>query len=182
MLPPSRPKLSEKEVRKILAKHGVTDAVAVLAIRGYDLNSMGKVGVNDRGIYDDAMFVVTPDGYMAFNANTDPSIHRHGIATLVKGVHRYKMGRHGISRDRPGKIVSYPAFRPATRGEQLSVERDGIVNPRPGVAINIHRGSHNSTSSEGCQTLPPGQWDAFYSLVSTEMKRHGQTTFPYVLT
>ena len=59
--------------------------------------------------------------------------------------------------------------------------RDGVVNPRPGVAINIHRGGRNGTSSEGCQTIPPSQWDAFYSSLSGEMKRHGVSTFPYLL-
>ena len=183
ILPPSRPKLTEAAARKMLAKAGVTDAVAVLAIPGYYARTMGPTPANDRGIYDDAMFIVSPTTFAAFNANTDPSIFRPGIATLVPGVHRYRPGRHGISRDRPGRIVSYPAFRPATRGELLPVTRDGIpVNPRPGLAINIHRGSNRGTSSEGCQTIPPAQWDAFHALLTSELKRHGQRDFPYLLT
>jgi lysozyme len=182
ILPPARPKLSEKEARAMLKRAGVTDAVAVLAIPGYYAKTMGPTPGNDRGIYDDAMFIVTPTAFAAFNANTDPSIFRHGIATLAPGVHRFRPGRHGISRDLPGKIVSYPAFRPATKGEALPVLRDGIpVNPRPGVATNIHRGGYNGTSSEGCQTLPPSQWDAFHALLTAELKRHGQKDFPYLL-
>jgi lysozyme len=181
ILPPSRPKLTESQARAMLKRAGVTDAVAVLAIPGYYARTMGPTPGNDRGIYDDAMFIVTPTAFVSFNANTDPSIFRPGIATLVPGVHRYRPGRHGISRDRPGRIVSYPAFRPATKGEQLPVTRDGVVNPRPGVAINIHRGSRNGTSSEGCQTLPPDQWDAFHALLTAELKKHGQKTFPYAL-
>lgn len=177
ILPPSRPKLTEAQARAMLKKAGVTDAVAVLAIPGYYAKTMGPTPGNDRGIYDDAMFIVTPTAFAAFNANTDPSIRRPGIATLVPGVHRFRKGNHGISRPGGG----YPAFRPATRGEQLPVTRDGVVNPRPGVAINIHRGSRNGTSSEGCQTLPPDQWDAFYALLTGELKKHGQKDFAYAL-
>jgi lysozyme len=182
MLPPSRPKMSESEARKILRQAGVTDPVAVIGRRGYYLQTMGNPTSNDRGIYDDALIVVTPDGIMTFNGNVDPSVFRPGIATLASGVHRYRPGRHGISRDRPGRIVSYPAFRPATKNEQLPVTRDGVAsNPRPGVAINIHRGSRNGTSSEGCQTIPPDQWDAFHALVMSALKKAGQKDFAYVL-
>jgi lysozyme len=61
------------------------------------------------------------------------------------------------------------------------VLRDGVKAPWPGVAINIHRGGHNTTSSLGCQTIPPSQWDAFYAAVSGEMKRYNLKTIPYVL-
>ena len=181
MIPAARPRLSEAQVRDRLRRANITDAVAVLASRGYYAQTMGPTPGNDRGIYDDAMWIVSPAGVVAFNANTDPSVHRQGIAKLVPGVHRYRPGRHGISRDRPGKIVSYPAFRPATRGEQLPVTRDGVVNPRPGIAINIHRGSRTSTSSEGCLTIPPDQWPAFQALLMEQLKRHNQRDFPLVL-
>jgi lysozyme len=177
MLPPARPKLSEAEARRILKKHGVTDAVAVLAPRGYYAKTMGPTKGNDRGIYDDAMFIVGPSTFAAFNANTDPSIFRKGIASLIPGVHRFRPGNHGISRPGGG----YPAFRPATKGEQLPVTRDGVINPRPGVAINIHRGGNTTTSSEGCLTIPPGQWDAFFAMLTLELKKAGQKTFPLVL-
>lgn len=182
IIPPSRPKMSEAEARQILERKNVTDQVAVIGRRGYYLKSMGDPTRNDRGIYDDALIVVTPDGIMTFNGNVDPSIFRPGIATLANGVHRYRPGRHGVSRDRPERIVSYPAFRPATKGEMLPVTRDGVLsNPRPGVAINIHRGSRTGTSSEGCQTVPPDQWDAFHTLLTSALKRYGQRDFPYVL-
>lgn len=183
ILPPSRPKLTEAEARKLLRKHGVTDAVAVLAIRGYYARTMGLTAGNDRGIYDDAIFILSPTAFAAFNANTDPSSFRparpgrQGSARLRPGVHRYRPGNHGISRPGGG----YPAFRPATPGERLPVDRDGETDPAPGVAINIHRGGRNTTSSEGCQTIPPGQWDAFYALLMGELRRHGQKTFAYLL-
>lgn len=178
MLPAFRPQLTRPTVEAMLHVAGVKDLVAVLAIRGYCLATMGDPKRNDRGIYDDAIFVVAPTVFGAFNANTDPSVNRAGIASLCLGVHRYRPGNHGLSKPGGG----YPAFRPATPGEQLPVTRDGVVNPKPGIAINIHRGSNSTTSSEGCQTIPPAQWDEFYGQLRTALRKHQQETFPYVLT
>ena len=181
MIPPSRPRATRALVERLAKRAARTlPSVYVVGVRNYYTDSFDPGG-KGRGIYDDAIFVVGPETFAAFNANADPSAFRPGVASLVPGVHLYRPGRHGISRDRPGRIVSYPAFRPATPGEQLPVTRDGVVNPRPGVAINIHRGGRNTTSSEGCQTIPPAQWDAFYALAMKELKAAGQKTFPYIL-
>ena len=152
----------------------------VVGIRGYYRDSLGEPGENDRGIYDDAAFVIGPETFAAFNANTDPSRFRKGVASLLPGCHPYKPGLHGISRPDGG----YPAFRPATRNEELPVRRDGdaeIPSSRPGVAMNIHRGGRNSTSSLGCQTIQPDQWQAFYAVTRAEMKKAGLARFWYVL-
>jgi len=177
MIPSSTPKASLARISKAISKAKLTDNVILVGVRGYYKDTMGKPGVNDRGIYDDALFIVSPTHFSAWNANTDPSTHRQGIASLITGVHRYRRGNHGISRPGGG----YPAFRPATKNEELPVVRDGVTNPTPGVAINIHKGSRNSTSSEGCQTVPPQQWDSFYAALSGEMKRHNVKDFPYLL-
>jgi len=165
-------------LNKIISDHVARDKkskVALVGIRGFFRDSMGKPGKNDRGIYDDAIFLVTPDSVLAFNANTDPSVSRKGIAVLNPGVHWYKKGRHRISRP-----PSYPALRPATPGEKLPVTRDG-VGQSEGVAINIHKGSYNSTSSEGCQTIYPDQWDEFIDSVYHAMDAQKQAEIPYVL-
>lgn len=152
--------------------------VFIVGIRGYYLNSMGKAGANDRGIYDDAIILVSPTAYLTCNANTDPSVFRPGIATLKPGVHWYRKGRHGLSKG-PGK--SYPAFRPDNPEEKLPVTRDGQAGDKWGIAINIHRGGYNTTSSEGCQTIYPPQWLPFQVLTYAEMDRYKQTRIPYVL-
>lgn len=183
MLPPARPRAT----RSLCESHAVATWIrtgnagalhdpCVLAVRGYYRDSMGRQGANDRGIYDDAMFIISPTAFVAFNANLDPSIYRPGIATVAEGVHWFRPGLHGISRG-PG----YPAFRPATAGERLPVYRDGQSVPTYGVATNIHRGGRNSTSSEGCLTLPPDQWDAFHALLTAELKRAGAKRFPLIL-
>ncbi len=173
--PPSRPQQKRELTEKLIRAAGIDQQVCLVGIRGYYLDTMGEKGTNDRGIYDDAIFVVSPSVYAAFNANTDPSVFRKGIASLKPGVHLYRQGRHGISRG-PG----YPALRPATKNEGLPVTRDGEPDG-VGIAINIHRGSNNTTSSLGCQTIPPAQWDAFIALVYSEMKRYNQKTIPYLL-
>lgn len=176
-LPFSKPKAPRDLVIAAASKQWKIDRPAeplpttfLCFIRGYYRDTMGKVGANDRGIYDDAAFVVGPETFASFNANSDPSAFRSGVATLLPGCYPYKKGNHGISRPGGG----YPAFRPATPGEALPVRRDGesaVPSKTPGVAINIHRGSYTSTSSLGCQTLHPSQWDAFYNLAAAEMSK-----------
>lgn len=175
MIPKSRPQQKREVSEKYLRTAGVTDQLALLGVRGYFKDTMGEKGKNDRGIYDDAIFVISPSAYVSFNANTDPSVHRKGIAVLLPGLYRYRKGKHGIS-----KGAGYPAFRPATKDEALPVIRDG-EGISTGYHINIHRGSHTSTSSLGCQTIPPGQWLAFQTLVYEQMDRYGQSTIPYLL-
>jgi lysozyme len=188
MIPSSKPKASREKVlaaaytawRKQFPKDPLPE-MFVVGMRGYYLDTMGKPGANDRGIYDDAIFVFGKDGtFASFNANTDPSAFRKGVASLMPGWHPYKPGNHGISRPGGG----YPAFRPNTKGEALPVTRDGessVPSKRPGIAINIHKGGRTTTSSLGCQTLHPDQWDAFYALTRLEMSRAGVRGFWYGL-
>jgi len=165
----------------LLAKLGDLKPVVpvfLVGIRGYYLDTMGVKGQNDRGIYDDAIILVSPTAYLTCNANCDPSVFRPGIATLKPGVHWYKQGRHGLSKG-PGK--SYPAFRPDNPEEKVPVTRDGETGDSWGIAINIHKGGYNTTSSLGCQTIYPDQWLPFQTLTYAEMDRHKQTRIPYIL-
>jgi hypothetical protein len=157
----------------------VSDPVCLVGIRGYYLNSMGVAGKNDVGLYDDAIILISPNVHAAFNANVDPS--RLGfnakagkpMAQLKAGVWRYKIGKHGISRGNPYTALVQAAAVTVLRG---NTEETGWFG------INIHRGGRKTTSSEGCQTVPPDQWDAFIAMVQSEMKRNGATIISYVLT
>ncbi len=173
----TRPKLQKWELLDKIKDFRFPELVALVGIRGYYLNSMGKPGVNDRGIYDDAIFLIGPDIFEPFNANTDPSRFKPGIAMLVPGLHYYKKGRHGLSRPGGG----YPALRPDTPDESLPVYRDGKPGIHKGIAINIHKGGYNTTSSEGCQTIYPGQWNQFINAVYKAMDQEGQRRIPYIL-
>jgi lysozyme len=61
--------------------------------------------------------------------------------------------------------------------------RDGGKVETGYFGINIHRGSDTTTSSLGCQTVPPKQeqWNSFRQLVKSEMKRFGVKKFQYVV-
>lgn len=173
------PRASRQDVLDAIPYAYEPDEVIVVGVRGYYRDSMGAPGVNDFGIYDDAIFVLSPDTFVSFNANTDPSVKKRDVAILLPGIYPYKPGLHGLSRPNP-----YPAFRPATPNEELPVMRYGeatIPSKRPGVAINIHRGGNNTTSSLGCQTIHPSQWNAFHALLSLELKKWKQKVFNYIL-
>lgn len=165
-----KPELSFLEAQVLVNASGFVEhltPVFILALRGKEI-----------GIYDDAMFVINlhTGVFEPYNANTDPSKQTPGIATLVPGLHPYKKGPHHI-----GKPNAYPAFRPATPDEGLPVYRAGKSGIYRGIAINIHRGGINTTSSAGCQTIPPGQWSEFQPFIYEEMDKAGQRTISYLL-
>ena len=175
IVPNSRPQQAKEKTLAMTIKAGLDDLVCLVGIRGYYSETFQPSG-NQRGIYDDAIILLSPSVHASFNANTDPSVYKNGIAVLKTGVHRFKKGNHGISKPGGG----YPALRPANAKEELPVTRDEEGDSM-GVAINIHKGSRNSTSSLGCQTIYPDQWDSFINLVYSEMDRYKQKTIPYLL-
>lgn len=179
--PPYKPQAKRSKVESLARKWsryrldiGDYDCY-MLAVRGYYRHTMGKPGVNDRGIYDDAIIIVTPTSYSTFNANCDPGAHRKGIANLKVGTHFYKPGTHGISKP---KHLQYRAFRQA---EKVTVVRDGIGEDFGLFGINIHRGGYRSVSSAGCLTVYPTQWAGFRELMYSELKRYEQKKFPVIL-
>ncbi len=150
--------------------------VMVLAIRGYFKESMGKPGENDRGIYDDALVLIGPGYFQAFNANTDPRVQEKGKAMLLPGWHEFKQGWHGY-----GKPSGHKAFRTANVQEVTPVLRDGEVGIKEGHTINLHSGGFNNTNSAGCQTVYKGQWLEFQETAYKLMDQEGQKTLPYLL-
>lgn len=185
-LPGSKPKLTQDELVRMLAPLGVDFnkfPLVVVGIRGYYKNSMGAPKVNDRGIYDDAIFIYTPQLFAAFNGNTDPSVFRKktgtqkGIASLLPGVwFAHKFDKH------KGQYMAI-----CQRLANVTVKRDGDPNPDTGMfGINIHKGGFNTTSSLGCQTIHPNQWDSFISSAIDQAKRFygadwNKKCIPYIL-
>lgn len=159
----------------MLQQHAIHDGVALLGIRGYYKNSLGIPGENDRGIYDDAIFLIAREAYVTFNANTDPSIRRRKVAVLQSGVWLYKIGIHGLSKPEPQR------YKALVQAGPVSVLRDEMGVDTGWFGINIHRGGPRSTSSLGCQTVFPDQWAVFIAATEAELKRENQKIIPYVL-
>lgn len=169
-------KPNSKNILKFVPKKYLSEnKVFLVSVRGYFLDTMGEKAKNDRGIYDDAIAIVSPRGVVTFNANTDPAKYKKGIANLNKGTWLYKIGIHGLSKP---KALQYTAL---VQADKVTVHRDEQGNDTGWFGINIHKGGANSVSSIGCQTIPPSQWEAFISLVKSLMKEYGQKTIEYCL-
>lgn len=175
MLPPSRPRLSSAELMQLLAPFAIDRAkypLLIVGIRGYYADSLGKPGQNDRGIYDDAIFLVSPNVMAAFNANTDPAKYRAGSGTVAaKGMASLMPGFWPVYKFdlHKGRYLAL-----CQRAGPVDVLRDGKVEAyedRGNFGINIHRGGYSTTGSEGCQTIPPDQWPAFIELAQSEAVR-----------
>ena len=192
--PAARPEMTRAAALSYLQAHGIGDQFGLIGRRGYYRDSMGKPGVNDRGIYDDAIALLTPSAFVTFNANCDPSRTEEGMASLVPGVWEFEIGVH--NRTKPANR----RYKALIQAAQFVVFRDGTEHFEKGTThqkygrclgggcwvgwfgVNMHRGLLNSTASAACQTIVPDQWDAFIELVESEMKRYGRKRIPYVLT
>lgn len=187
MIPNSRPQIKEADALKHIAHiDRAKYPLVILGIRGYYKDTMGKPGVNDIGMYDDAIILSYKHEsdylYLTFNGNTDPSRQRDRMATLKPGTYfAHCIGLHKNSYtalvQRMGKVT---VLRYMTG--KNPIEDTGYFG------INIHEGGVNGTSSEGCQTVPKagGQFDEFIDRCVICMKKsfnndYDKKTIPYVL-
>lgn len=143
-------------------------------VRGYYLDSMGKPGVDDANIYDDAVFLVSPDLLESFNCNTGPSFPEKGHAKLDLGIYRFYRGLHK---------GSYRALRPYPEGVTLPCTRNG--RKATCSHTNIHKGGSRASFdvvwSLGCLTVPDIQYPEFQTRVWAEMDKFGQKTIDAIL-
>lgn len=185
ILPPDRPQLPVTQIDAIIGQHRgklMPGDKAVLVIwRGYYRDTMGAPGKNDAGIYDDAFFWRAPNAFSAWNGNSDPSHYGWNpnagkfMARLAVGVWRFVKWKHK---------GQYWAFGQGSNKVTVERIREGgeVARTETGTfGINIHRGSVNHTSSEGCQTLPPSQWDAFKGTGYGLLESWKQQSFPVIV-
>ena len=188
-LPQSRPNPSWKLLRLRMERAGhdiatlLTKPLFCVGLRGLFSLTIGAPG-NDLNAYDDALYIVRPkkDGLdptvTSFNFNTDPT--RYGwnagagkyMARLKPGAYKMRRRLHG------GRYWAY-----GQDGSPMTVERiDSTGKIRAtetgDFGIDLHPGGHTTTSSEGCQTLPPeDQWPEADAL----LRSINGAWFPYVL-
>lgn len=173
MIPASRPRQSKAETFELIKN--VDAPVIILGVRGYYKKFGKDPERNEINIYDDALFVWSQNGYMTFNANTDPSISRPRVAKLKPGVWQYRLGTHNISKP---KSSQYPAL---VQAAPVTVIRQGTGEDTGWFGVNLHRGGRTTTSSLGCVTLPVLQWTQFFETVKGEMARAKVSRVPFVL-
>lgn len=186
ILPKSRPQIPAADIRaiaEVLALPQITiprtgRKFGILAIRAYYRDSMGKHGINDRGLNDDAIFLLLDDRVVAFPGNVDASVYRTGIANLKSAVIE-PLGKSFVRKPgtgelwlRPGKHkINYPpprgyaAFR---QSRPCTITRDNQGDRMGDFGINLHKGGVFGTSSEGCQTVHPLHWQELRDRICSE--------------
>jgi lysozyme len=185
MLPRARPKISRAEVEAHLQRLKVDLAkypFIAFGFRGYYRDTMGRPKVNDHAIYDDAIGLITDRAFLVCNGNTDPSAHEGtvtGRAKLEPGIWpMWCLDLHkGQYRAFCQRMAECVVFRTGTAGY-----KPGATHAKYGLClgegrwkgmfgINGHRGGVNTTSSEGCQTVPEPQWTELIELAEREARR-----------
>jgi hypothetical protein len=197
---PPRPKASETLVRSILSRVGLPtseEPVALLGVRGYRRDTMGKVGVNDVRQWDDAMFLVGPGCFKAVPANTDPvrlgwnpgvgknfAMLCPGLWYFYRGAHKGKKPalRQATEEEAPEYGIPNHGHFKVYRANSMEEVLSGKARVEEGYqAINIHSGGDETTSSWGCQTLPPTAFMNFMLDIWEAMKKASQIRVPYYL-
>lgn len=196
----NKPTLLRAQALSLLGTLFLGEKAILIGVRGFT----EPVGSNKKGIYDDAIFLLTDESIEGWNANTDPSIDRAGMAVLQPGKYTYVKGIHGVhhlntkliddkviynklmatGKDVPDVPLTYWALRQAgpvtlLRDGKDSTEEDGW--PNNPAWIDIHRGGVNSTSSEGCQTVVSDEWLEMRDKVFAAMDKYGLHDIFYVL-
>jgi hypothetical protein len=182
LIPGSKPRLSATALNARIGPLGVDRTkhpVVIVGLRGYYKNSMGAPGVNDRGIYDDAIFIDTPSGTIAYNGNTDPSRYRKGrrrgagkgMASLKPGVwYAHRFGKHRrqyLALCQLAGDVTVTRRRPSLRGHRAVRHQHPSRLPRrnreprlpdhpPGSVAELHQ--HGGRPGEALfrRALEPG--------------------------
>lgn len=203
-----KPGLAKAIVQQMLIQDGAADGnaimrdcpVALLGVRGYYPDSFKRPRLNDFGVYDDAMFLITPTGTVAFNANVDPSkvgwnpgVDKY-YAQLTVGVWPFRRGPHkGVSGhfrqlvEGEARAIGLGAYFTDSRSRgAFTVKRvhDDETAERFETgyfAINIHEGTQHGTSSWGCQTMPPDQFAEMRDAAYAAMTAADQRWLPCVL-
>ena len=155
----------------------------VVAVRGLFSLTIGAPG-NDINVYDDGLYVVQPAAngdpvVKTWNANTDPTRYGRNAHAGGKFMARLKPGFWWMQeRLHGGRYRAFGQCESPVTVERID-EAGNVRQTETGCfGIDLHPGGINSTSSEGCQTVPRETWESLYNLIYKVMKR---APFPYIL-
>lgn len=152
----------------------------VLAVRGYFSKTIGEVG-NDINVYDDAHFIVSPLGISAWNSNVDPT--RYGwnakagkyMARLSAGCWKFQSLIHR------GKYQAFGQGDNLVKVDRVRAD-ESVARVETGLfGINDHLGGVNGTSSEGCMTHPPTQWNDYRKKLNEVLALASLKQFDFIL-
>lgn len=203
--------MTKDKAAAILAAHGITDKVVILGYRSavskygeYD----DVAGIYTPGSYTQFRFNTLPSKWEGHIAKLMPGVYRykkglHGMNHL--NLAQDKNGRYICPADKaiydwllanPGKdhpvlmegdkprLLPYPAFRqagPVTLIRHGATAPETEQDPAKWPFIDIHKGGHYTTSSEGCQTFIAEQWEAARALGFGAMDKYAQNQIMYCL-
>jgi hypothetical protein len=179
----------------------IRSLIATLKSKGYQIferpNELNIVGVRnnstDANKFDDFIYVLWKDENgkwegKYYNATTDPGTYylknpltKLGAAILKEGqwLDTYSIGKHRGQYDALVQSKPLTVIRDYDRNAILDFnngrEQKGLFG------INIHKGGSATTSSAGCQTLPPDQWPAFKKYGYWLLEKYAKKSFLYLL-
>ena len=174
---------------------GIDTPVVVGGIRGYYRDSVGRVGFNEFGEWDDALFFFSRDEFQIIRGNTDPvrmgwnagvgkpfAVLQPGISWMRRGPHRGRKPALRQCTDEEADGLGIP-----DEGE-FTVQRSWGENDRRNYfekgyfAINVHDSlSEGTTSSWGCQTAPHSTFIPWMIRIWELTTAAKQSAIPYIL-
>lgn len=156
-----------------------------------------EAGGGDCGEYRDTIGLITPERFIVCEGSTGPAAQsgaHEGHATLIPGFHpMWRLDLHkGLYRAFCQRQAECVVFRDGTSEHRMGWrhERWGVCLGgglwRGWFGINLHRGTRNGISNEGCQIVPEPDWTDLITLAVNEARRiwqdeWDQRTIPYVL-
>lgn len=164
------PNWSRHRIEVLLESNGIVSPVAVVGVREFFPREPYVVD-----IYEDAVFVITPNTLASFNSSLGVVGPTAEAQTLLNGKWQFKKGAYGASR---AKKFQYPAF--VQHGAVTVVKNNGHEETGM-VGAEICRGSLTRRDPYGSHMIHPYVWDSFYSLVSDSLFLFKMQSFPYLL-
>lgn len=174
--PRALPRLSRPALMQALSRNGVNaeqrerGGVMLVGVRGFHAPMLRREGA-DRWLYEDALFVISPEAFMSWHANLDPAGWRRDMGlptpenapTLKAGL--YAAHRYGKLGGRDPALIQ-------TAGP-VDVTWPDLPHGQPVErTMPIRRGTVAAPAAAAGVPVAPRQWDSFIATVVDLLQRH----------